>query len=59
MEANAKQKAEKELKLVELAKQEQDEYQRIIERQVKDLDRDRQKEEDKIRQRYDHNAELR
>ena len=59
MEANEKQKFDKEYKLGEQAKQEQDEYQRIIEKQIKDLENERRKDEEKKRMRYDHNHELR
>jgi len=59
LEANEKQKLDKEYKLAEQAKQEQEEYQRIIEKQMKDLENERRKEEDKKRMRYDHNNELR
>lgn len=59
MEANEKQKLDKEYKLAEQAKQEQEEYQRIIEKQIKDLENERRKDEEKKRMRYDHNHELR
>ena len=59
LEANEKQKFDKEYKLAEQAKQEQEEYQRIIEKQIKDLENERTKEEDKKRIRFDHNHELR
>lgn len=59
LEANEKQKLDKEYKLAEQAKHEQEEYQRIIEKQIKDLENERRKEEDKKRMRYDHNHELR
>ena len=59
MEANEKQKFDKEYKLGEQARQEQEEYQRIIEKQIKDLENERRKDEDKKRMRYDHNQELR
>jgi len=47
------------MKLGELAKQEQDEYSKIIDGQVKGLQIERKKENDKIRLRYEHNSELR
>lgn len=50
---------DKEYKLGEQAKQEQEEYQRIIEKQIKDLDLEKKKEEEKKKMRYDHNHELR
>jgi hypothetical protein len=59
LEANEKQKFDKEYKLGEQARQEQEEYQRIIEKQIKDLENERRKDEDKKRMRYDHNQELR
>jgi hypothetical protein len=59
LEANEKQKYDKEYKLGEQARQEQDEYQKIIEKQIKDLENERRKDEDKKRMRYDHNQELR
>ena len=59
LEANEKQKLDKEYKLAEQAQQEQEEYQRIIEKQIKDLEFERRKEEDRKRMRYDHNNELR
>jgi hypothetical protein len=54
-----KQKNDKEYKLGEQAKQEQEEYQRIIEKQIKDLDLEKKKDEEKKKMRYDHNHELR
>ncbi len=59
LDANEKQKLDKEYKLGEQAKQEQEEYQRIIEKQIKDLENERRKEEEKRKIRYDHNHELR
>ena len=59
LEANEKQKLDKEYKLGEQARQEQEEYQRIIEKQIKDLENERKKEEEKKKMRYDHNHELR
>lgn len=59
MEANEKQKQDKEYRLSEQAKQDQEEYQKIIEKQVKDLESERRKDEEKKRMRYDHNNELR
>lgn len=47
------------MKLGELAKQEQDEYTKIIDRQVKELENQKNKDEEKIRLRYEHNNELR
>lgn len=59
LEANEKQKYEKEYKLAEQAKQEQEEYQKIIEKQIKDLETERRKEQDRKKMRFDHNNELR
>jgi hypothetical protein len=59
LEANEKQKLEKEYKIGEQARQEQEEYQRIIEKQIKDLEFERRKEEGKKKMRYAHNHELR
>ena len=59
LEANERQKLEKEMKLGELAKQEQNEYMKIIDRQIKELENERKKEEDRKKNRHDHNFELR
>jgi hypothetical protein len=59
LEANEKQKLDKGLKLAEQAKAEQEEYEKIIEKQIKDLNGERRKEEDRKIMRYDHNSELR
>jgi len=59
LEANEKQKIDKEYKLGQQAKQEQEEYQKIIEKQIRDLENERRKEEDKKKMRYNHNQELR
>lgn len=59
LEANEKQKMDKELKLAEQAKAEQEEYDKIVEKQIKDLNEERRKEEERKVMRYDHNAELR
>jgi hypothetical protein len=59
LSANEKQKYDKELKLAEQAKQEQEEYYKIIDKQLRDLEGERRKEEDRKKMRYDHNFELR
>lgn len=59
LEANEKQKFDKELKLAEQAKQEESEYYKIVENQLKNLDFERKREEDRKTMRYDHNFELR
>jgi hypothetical protein len=50
---------DRELKLSEQAKQEQEEYDRIIERQIRDMENERRKDEEAKRMRFDHNTELR
>lgn len=57
--SNEKQKIDKELKLGEQAKQEQDEYERIIRNQLAELEEEKKRDEEKRKMRYDHNLELR
>lgn len=59
IEANERQKFDKELKLAEQAKQEQEEYNRIIDKQLRDLDSEKRRDEERKQMRYDHNWELR
>lgn len=59
LEANEKQKMDKELKLAEMAKLEQEEYEKIIDKQLKDLEGERTRDEERKNMRYDHNWELR
>ena len=59
MVANEQQKMERELRLAEQAKVEKEEYNRIIESQLKSQEEDRRKEEERKKTRYDHNGELR
>ena len=59
LEANEKQKIDKELKLAEQAKTEKDEFDKIIQKQLKDRESEKKKEEDRNQMRYDHNNELR
>jgi len=59
LEFNSRQKLDKELKLAEQAKLNQEEYNRIIEKQLKNLENDKKKEEDKKKTLLDHNQELR
>lgn len=59
LEANEKQKWDKELKLAEQAKHEEEEYQKIIDKQLKNMESERRKEEDRKKMRFDHNYELR
>lgn len=59
LEANERQKYEKELKLAEQAKFEEEEYQKIVHNQLKNLELEKKKEEERKKMRYDHNFELR
>jgi hypothetical protein len=59
LEANERQKYDKELKLAEQAKFEEEEYQKIVQNQLKNLELDKKKEEERKKMRYDHNFELR
>ncbi len=59
LEANEKQKYDKELKLAEQAKQQEEEYNKIVSKQLMDMESDRKKEEEMKKMRYDHNFELR
>lgn len=59
MKANEQQKAEREVKLAEQAKFEKEEYQKILESQLKAQEDERRKEEERVKLRYDHNGELR
>ena len=56
--ANAKQKKNKELQLVEQAKQEKDEYERIVKKQLYDMEVEKKIEAEKKRKRYEHNNDL-
>lgn len=58
MEANEKQKIDKEVKLAEQAKLEKEEYDRIIEAQIRAQEEERRKEEERVKMRYDNNKEL-
>ena len=57
--ANLKQKLNKELKLTEQAKFNQEEYNRITEKQLKDLENEKKKEEEKRKMLETHNNQLR
>lgn len=59
LEANEKQKIDKELKLAEQAKQEESEYHKIVENQLRNMEAERKREEERKNMRYDHNFELR
>jgi hypothetical protein len=58
IESNVKQKLEKEQKFYELIRQEKVEYERIKEQQFLQLEGDKRKEKEKLRQIYEHNQEL-
>ncbi len=57
--ANAKQKLDKELKLAEQAKRNQEEYEKITEKQIKELENEKKKEDEKRKLLSDHNQQLR
>lgn len=57
--ANEKQKVDKELKLSEQAKLEKEEYERIVDKQIKDQENERMRDEERQKMRYEHNDELR
>jgi len=59
LHANAIQKLDKELKLAEQAKLNQEEYDKITGKQLRALDFEKKKEEDKKKMLHDHNQELR
>lgn len=59
MVANEQQKMDKELRLAEQAKIEKEEYNRIIEAQLKSQEEERRRDEERVKMRYDHNHELR
>jgi hypothetical protein len=59
LEANEKQKLDKGLKLAEQAKQEEEEYHKIVQKQVKDMEGERKRDDEKKTMRFDHNYELR
>lgn len=56
--ANERQKIDKELKLAEQAKQEQEEYEKIVQRQLEEIEQERRIAEERKRMRYEHNFEL-
>ena len=47
------------MKLAEQAKLEKEEFEKIIDKQLKDLESEKRREEDRKKVRYDHNWELR
>ena len=59
MKANELQKAEREVRLAEQAKYEKEEYEKILESQIRSQEDERRKEEERVKLRYDHNGELR
>lgn len=59
MVANEQQKLEKEQRLAEQARIEREEYDKIIDAQIKNLEDERRKDEERVKMRYDHNNELR
>lgn len=59
MTANEQQKLDKEQRLSEQAKIEKDQYDKIIDSQIKSQEEERRKEEERKKMRYDHNNELR
>ena len=56
---NERQKKDKEMQLAEMAKNEQEEYLRIVRKQLEDVERERKMEEEKKRKLYEHNMDLR
>lgn len=59
MTANERQKLDKEQRLAEQAKIEKEEYDKIIEAQIKGQEDENRKQEERLKSRYDHNNELR
>ncbi len=59
LEANAKQKLDKEAQLVEEAIKEKEEFDRIIREHQKDIQANKERERIKIKKMLDHNADLR
>lgn len=57
--ANEHQKLEKEQRLAEQARIEKEEYNKIIDAQLKSQEDERRKDEERMKMRYDHNNELR
>ena len=58
-QSNNRQKLQKQNQLAEQARQEQLEYERIIRKQLDDMEREKRIEEEKKRMRYEHNLDLR
>ena len=58
-QSNNRQKLQKQNQLAEQARQEQLEYERIIRKQLDDMEREKRIEEEKKKMRYEHNLDLR
>ena len=56
--ANEKQKKEKEIQLMEKAKQEKEEYEKIVRNQIEEMEKERRIEEEKQRKKIEHNLDL-
>jgi len=59
LEANAKQKLDKEAQLVEEAKKEKEEFDRIIKEYQKEMEASKERERIKLKKLLDHNADIR
>ena len=59
LHSNNKQRMAKQNQLVEQAKQEQAEYEKIIKNQLEEMEKEKKIEEEKKRIRYEHNQDLR
>ena len=59
IKSNNRQKIQKRNQLAEQAKQEQAEYERIIKKQLEDMERERKIEEERKKMRYDNTKDLR
>ena len=57
--ANARQKLDKELQVAEEAKQEQEEFERIIKEHEKEIEATKERERIKLKKLLDHNKDLR
>ena len=59
IQSNNKQKMQKQNQLAEQARQDQIEYERIIKKQLDDMEKERKVEEEKKKMRYENNEDLR
>ena len=59
LESNNRQKIQKQNQLAEQARQEQIEYERIIKKQLDEMEKERKAEEEKKRMRYENNQDIR